>query len=136
MQSLFTAEEFVLEYPCIYGIATSMRHVKFGYMLSRHPDLDVQFEEDIPDYNKESKHAAYHLTFLDDQSSCLIIKNKGTENYFYPKYKRVDYLICATAEDEINKEIVQIVSKLKGISICFALDNPNPKQILNFTQLQ
>lgn len=136
MQSLFTASEFVLEYPRIYGIATSMRHVKFGYRLSVHPDIELQYEEDIPNYAKESKHAAYHLTYLDDQSSCLIIKNKGSESYFYPKYKKADYLICAISEEEISQEIIQIVSKLKGISICFALENPSQKEIINFTQLQ
>ncbi|MFB1003403.1 MAG: hypothetical protein QMC70_04605 [Bacteroidia bacterium] len=136
MQSLFTTDEFVLKYPCIYGISTSMRHVKLGYGLSVHPDIALQYEEDISDYSKESKHAAYHLTFLDDQSSYLIIKNRGTKHHFYPKYKQVDYLLCSMNEEEINSEIVQIVGKLKGISICFALNNPSPKEILNFTQLQ
>ena len=136
MHSLFTTDELVLKYPCIYGISTSMRHTKLGYELSVHPDIDLQYEEDISDYSKESKHAAYHLTFLDDQSSYLIIKNKGTKHHFYPKYKQVDYLLCSMNEEEINSEIVQIVMKVKGISICFALNNPSPKEILNFTQLQ
>jgi len=135
MHSLFTAEEFVLEYPRIYGIATSLRHVKLGYWLSIHPDIEVQFEEDIPNYSKESKHGAFHLTYLDDQTTYLLIKNKGSDGYFYPKYKQVDYLLCSMNEDEINLEIIEIVSNLKGISISFALDNPSPKDILNFTQL-
>lgn len=136
MQSLFTTEELVLKYPRIYGIATSLRHIKFGYWLSIHPDIALQYEADILDYNQESSHAAYHFTYLEDHTSCLLIKNKGSKNYFYPKYKKVDYLICAINEEEINSEIVQIVSKITGISICFALDNPNPKEIINFTQLQ
>ncbi len=136
MQSLFTADEFVLKYPCIYGISTSMRHMKLGYWLSVHPDIALQYEEDISDYRKESKHAAYHLTYLDDQSSYLMIKNRGTKHHFYSKYKQADYLLCSMNEEEINSELVQIVAQLTGISICFALNNPSSKEILNFTQLQ
>ncbi|MEN8732014.1 MAG: hypothetical protein ABF321_05525 [Bacteroidia bacterium] len=136
MQSLFTASEFVLKYPKIYGIATSLRHLKLGYVLITHADFDVVYEKEIFNFNRESEHQAYLLTYLDDDTQLLVIKNKGTQQYFYPKYKQVDYLLCSISEDEINIEIVKIVSKLKGISICFALDNPNKKDLLNFTQLQ
>lgn len=136
MHSLFTAAESVLEYPTIYGISTSLRHIKLAYTLSKHPELEVEFAEDIPDFYKESLHAAYLLTFLDDQTRCLLIKNKGSENYFYSKYKKADYLLCSLSDDEINIEIIQILSKLSGISICFALDIPNQKEIQNFSQLQ
>ena len=64
------------------------------------------------------------------------MKNKGTKELFYPKYKQVDYLVCSIDESEIKSEIIQIISKLRGISICFALEEPNQKQILNFTSLQ
>lgn len=136
MHSLFTAAESVLKYPKIYGIATSLRHVKLAFTVSNHPDFELEFADDIPDFYKESLHAAYILTFLDDQTSCLLIKNKGSHNYFYSKYRKADYLLCSMSEEEINVEIIQIVSKLSGISICFALDTPNQKEIQNFSQLQ
>jgi hypothetical protein len=93
------------------------------------------YEPEVSSYNKESTHGAYHLTFLDDLSEMLIIKNKGVNSHFYSKYKTADYLICSLTEDEINKEIPAIISKLMGISICFALNKPNQQEILNFTQL-
>lgn len=136
MYSLFTSKELVLKYPKIYGIATSLRVLRMGFVLSCHPDLDVYAVEDVPTYDAESVHGAFHVTFLDDHSKVLCIKNKGTNGYFYPKYKRIDYLICSLEEEEINQELIKILAKLKGISLCFALDNPNKKEIVNFSQLQ
>jgi hypothetical protein len=112
-----------------------MRHLRLGYVLSSCPHLEIIYVPEVFTYGKESAHGAYHLTFLDDNSEALIIKNKGTNSFFYPKYRTADYLICSLIEDELNKEIPSIISKLKEISICFALNKPNQKEILNFTQL-
>ena len=135
MQSLFSADELDLYYPEVYAIATPLRHLRLGYMLSACPELDIFYESKVYTYDRESSHAAYHLTFLDDKSEALIIKNKGSSAFFYPKYKTADYLICSLSEEEINREIPQIIGKLNGISICFVLSKPNQKEILNFTQL-
>lgn len=135
MQSLFSLDELVLEYPEVYGISTPMRHLRLGYILRSSYYFDLVYEPEVSSYTKESSHGAYHLTFLDDLSEVLIIKNKGSNSYFYPKYKTADYLICCLTEQEINKEIPTIISKLMGISICFALKKPDQKEILNFTQL-
>jgi hypothetical protein len=135
VQSLFSSNELVLEYPEVYGISTPVRHLRLGYILSSSHYFDVVYEPEVSSYDKESSYGAYHLTFLDDLTKVLIIKNKESNSYFYPKYNTVDYLICSLTEDEINKEIPAIISKLMGISICFALKKPNQKEILNFTQL-
>ena len=87
-------------------------------------------------YSKESLHETYLISHLDDDAKCFLVKNKGTKELFYPKYKQVDYLVCSIDEEEIKSGIIQIISKLRGISICFALEEPNQKQILNFTSLQ
>jgi hypothetical protein len=76
------------------------------------------------------------ITLLDDESKCLLIKNRGSSSLFYPKYNNAEYLLCSLNENEINPEIIEIFSKLPDISLCFALENPNQKQILNFIQLQ
>ncbi len=136
MRTLFTSDELELKYPEIHGISTSMRHVRLGFLLSKHSDLDVDYYEDVVNYNKDSTHAAYVISFLDDQSKCLLVKNRGSKGLFYAKYKKADYLLCAIDEDEINIEIVKIVNKIDEISICFVLSNPNQKEILNFTNLQ
>ncbi|MFT7230180.1 MAG: hypothetical protein ACI9GO_000644 [Bacteroidia bacterium] len=135
MQSLFSLDELVLEYPEVYGISTPMRHLRVGYVLRSSHYFDVVYEPEVSSYNRESSHGAYHLTFLDDLSTVLVIKNKGSNSHYYSKYKTADYLLCSLTENEINKEIPRIISKLMGISICFALEKPNQKEILNFTQL-
>lgn len=135
MQSLFLPDELELDYPEVYGISTPMRHLRLGYILSTSHHFKVMYEPEVSSYDKESAHGAYHLTFLDDDSEVLIIKNKGNNSLFYPKYKTADYLICSLSEDDINKEIPALISELIGISICFVLNKPNQKEILNFTQL-
>jgi hypothetical protein len=135
VQSLFSLDELVLEYPEVYGISTPMRHLRVGFVLRSSHYFDVVYEPEVFSYNKESSHGAYHLTFLDDFSTVLVIKNKGSNSHYFPNYKTVDYLLCSLTENEINKEIPRIISKLMGISICFALEKPNQKEILNFTQL-
>lgn len=135
MQSLFTLDELTLVFPEIYGISTSMRHVKLGFRLQNHPDFEIDYFKDISMYGTDSLHAAYLLTFKDDESECIIIKNRGSKGLYYPKYKQVNYLLCSRNDDEINQEIIHIIRKLKDISLCFVLDTPNQKEIVNFTQL-
>jgi hypothetical protein len=136
MQSLFTSDELELSYPIIHGIVSANRAVRMGFVLSEHPDFDVELYNDILDYDKESLHVSYLIRYLEDNTKCLLVKNKGSNGLFYKKYKQIDYLVCAMDEEDINLEIIEIIRKLMGISICFALDNPNQKEILNFTQLQ
>jgi hypothetical protein len=136
MPSLFTLEELVLDYPIIYGVASPKRPLKLAFELSIHPDIEVDLYKETTTYSKESLHETYLISHLDDEAKCFLVKNKGTNELFYPKYKQVDYLVCSIDEDEIKSEIIQIISKLRGISICFALEEPNQKQILNFTSLQ
>ena len=135
MQSLFTSDELELSYPTIHGIVSANRPLRMGYELSQHPYFDVELYKEVSNYNKDSKHICYLITYLEDDSRCLLVKNKGADDFFYKKYKQVDYLVCAMDEEEISEEIIEIIRKLTGISICFALDNPNQKEILNFTQL-
>lgn len=136
MSNLLTLDDCELEYPIIYGISTPLRHLKLGYELDCNPDFMVQYNADIESYSASSVHSSFRITFLDDNSEWLVVKNKGSKSLFYPKYKKVDYLLCSISEDEVNPEIVKIFNQLKGISICFALDKPNQKDIVNFSQLQ
>lgn len=136
MSNHFTLEELELEYPIIYGVSTPLRHIKLGFEIECHPDFLVEFHEDIESYVGKSAHTSFLITYLDDKTQLLVIRNKGTKSLFYPRYKKVDYLLCAIGEDELNPEIIKIITKLKGISICFALDKPQQKEILNFSQLQ
>lgn len=136
MPSLFSSDELRLEYPTIYGIASSMRPLKLAYRISIHPDIEIDLHKETTTYSKESWHETYLIRHLDDGATCFLIKNKGTKELFYPKYKQVDYLLCSIDEEEVKEEIIQIISKIRGISLCFALLEPNQKQILNFTLLQ
>ena len=92
--------------------------------------------DDLLDYDKKSYHLNYVVTLLDDKSKCLLIKNRGSSSLFYPKYNNIPYLLCSLNENEINPNFIEIFSKLPDISLCFALEKPNQKQILNFIQLQ
>jgi len=136
MQLLFTSDELELEYPKIYGIASSTRHTRMGYFLSIHPDLHLEYYPDIINYPKDSVHPSFIIRHLDDNYKCLMIKNKGTNGWFYKRYQKVDYLLCATNEEEISKEILEIIRNIDSISLLFVLDKPSQKEILNFTQLQ
>ena len=136
MPSLFASGEFVFAYPTIYGIATNQRLSGFVHTLSKHPDLDIECYDDVLDYDQKSHHLNYMITLLDDESKCLLIKNRGSSSLFYPKYNNAEYLLCSLNENEINPEIIEIFNKLPDISLCFALEKPNQKQILNFIQLQ
>jgi len=136
MPSLFAPGEFVLDYPTIYGISLNERIWTVIYHLSKHPDLHIECCDDILNYEEKSEHLNYMITFLDDQTNCLLIKNSGSNAFFYPKYKNVEYLLCACDENEINPEIIDIISEFTDISLCFALHKPNQKEILNFIKLQ
>ena len=136
MPSLFASGEFILEYPTIYGVATNQRLLGFIHSLSKHPDFHVECYDDLLDYDQKSHHLNYVITLLDDGSQCILIKNRGSSSLYYPKYNNVAYLLCSLNENEINPEIIEIFSKLPDISLCFALEKQNQKQILNFIQLQ
>jgi hypothetical protein len=136
MPSLFASGEFILEYPTIYGVATNQRLLGFIHSLSKHPYFHVECYDDLLDYDQKSHHLNYVITLLDDGSQCILIKNRGSSSLYYPKYNNVAYLLCSLNENAINPEIIEIFSKLPNISLCFALENPNQKQILNFIQLQ
>ena len=136
MPSLFASGEFILEYPTIYGVATNQRLLGFIHSLSKHPDFHVECYDDLLDYDQKSHHLNYVITLLYDWSQCILIKNRGSSSLYYPKYNNVAYLLCSLNENEINPEIIEIFSKLPDISLCFALEKPNQKQILNFIQLQ
>ncbi len=135
MQSLFTIEELALEVPPIFGISSALKETKLAYFLLSNPDLSVKRVDDVQNYDKTSYHAIYRMTFLDDDYTCFLIKNRGSDGYFYKSYKNIDYLLCSASEEEINNEIIEIVSELRGVSICFALKEPNQNEILNFSQL-
>lgn len=134
-QSLFTVDNFILEYPEIVGVVTPLRSIKLGVILSKHPDMDVVAVDDVQTFDKKSQHCSYRLTFLDDSSDCLLIKNKGDFGYFFSRFKKADYLLCSLSDDVINKDLISRIRNLNDISLCFALDKPNQKEILNFTQL-
>ncbi len=135
MHSLFTADELTLEYPIIYGISSGVKPVRLGYALNSCSSISVFSIDDILNYSKESAHVCYEITHLDDSRKSLIIKNKGTNGFFYKKYRSIDYLLCSCDEEEIAKEIINIVGKLREVSVCFALNQPSQKEILNFSQL-
>ena len=136
MPSLFASGEFILEYPTIHGIATNQRLSSFAHSLSKHPDLAIESFDDLLDYDKKSYHLNYVIPLLDDKSKCLLIKNRGSSSLFYPKYNNIPYLLCSLNENEINPNFIEIFNKLPDISLCFVLEKPNQKQILNFIQLQ
>ncbi len=135
MPSLFTAEELTLDFPTIYGVSSSVRWLKLGFLLSQNQDIEVECVDDILTEHKGDKHAAYLLRYLDDGSESYVIKNKDKNSYFYHSYKSIDYLLCSVNEEEMNPRLIEIVKKIREISLCFELDMPNQKEILNFTQL-
>lgn len=135
MVSLFDEGEVVLDYPPIYGISTSLRSYRLAFLLAQHRDLDVECREDLSDYGLKSTFVNYGIYSLEEEREYLLIKNKGEKGWFYPRFKNVDYLLCSLTEEDISKEFRQQVAATRGISICFVLDKPNQKDILNFTQL-
>ena len=135
MPSLFTADELTLDFPTIYGVSSSVRWLKLGFLLSQHQDVEVVLVDDIQTEHEGKVHATYLIRYLEDESEIYVIKNKDENSYFYPSYKTIDYLLCSVNEEELNPRLVEIVKNIREISLCFALDKPNQKEILNFTQL-
>ena len=135
MHSLFTTDELVLDYPIIYGISSALKPIKLAYLLSNSSDIQVFAIDDRKTYDSKSEHQSFELTYLEDGFKCLLIKNKGTTDFFYKRYKKIDFLLCSLSDEFINADLINIIAKHQGISICFALDVPNQKEILNFTQL-
>ena len=135
MQSLFTTDELELDYPTIYGVSSALKPVKLAYLLSKCVDLEVVAVDDLKSYDQKSIHQAFQITYLDDGFMFLLIKNKGTEAFFFKRYKNIDYLLCSLDDNNINDDLINIIAKQQGISICFALEQPNQKEILNFSQL-
>jgi hypothetical protein len=134
MQLLFSGDELVLEYPTIYGISTPLRHLRLGIAIAKHTDFKVEYHKNVASYDNQSTHAAFLITHLDDGLQYLLVRNKGSKSLFYKKYKTIDYLVCSM-DEEIDSEVIEKIKTIRGISICFALENPGQKEILNFTQL-
>jgi len=135
LQSLFTTDELELDYPTIYGVSSALKPVKLAYLLSKCVDLEVVAVDDLKSYDQKSIHQAFQITYLDAGFMFLLIKNKGTEAFFFKRYKNIDYLLCSLDDNNINDDLINIIAKQQGISICFALEQPNQKEILNFSQL-
>ena len=124
----FTLDDLELEYPIIYGISTPLRHLKLGFEIERHPDFLVEFHEDIESYLGKSAHACYLIAYLDDNTQFLIIKNKGSKTLFYPRYKKVDYLLCAIGEEELNPESLRYLLNLREYLFVLHFKNLNKKK--------
>lgn len=135
MHSLFTSDELILEFPTIYGISSALKPIKLAYLLGKCSDIEIVAMNDCKSYDNKSEHQCFELTYLDDDYKCLLIKNKGTSEFFYRRYKKFDFLLCSLNDELINADLINIIAKHQGITICFALEQPNQKEILNFTQL-
>jgi len=133
--SLFEVDELVLQYPSIYGVSSPAKSLKLAYKLNNLNRLFVEAIENIKTYSKTSSHQAYLISDLDTEESAFLIKNRGSNGFYFPSFKKVDYLLCSATDDELNQELIKLISELMTVSICFALSEPNPKELLNFTQL-
>ena len=135
MITLFDEGELILDFPAIYGISSSLRAYKLAFHLTQHRDLEVYASDNLTDYTSKSSYISYIIHHLDEQREYLLIKNKGDKGWYYPSYKKVDYLLCSLTEEEISIELTKQIASTRGVSICFVLNKPNQKEILNFTKL-
>ena len=135
MVSLFDEGELILEFPTIFGISTSLRAYKLAFYLTQHRNIEVYAREDLEDYGSKNTYINYVIHNLDEQREYLLIKNKGEKGWYYPSYKKVDYLLCSLTEEGVSEDLTQQIASTIGVSICFVLNKPNQKEILNFTKL-
>ena len=120
----------------IFGNCSDQNESHNQNTIETSKDHNLHNHDDIKTHEGDSVHGAFLISFLDDKSECLLIKNRGTNSFFYKKYRKLDYFLCPMDEEEINPKIIRIVKGFKDISVCFVLDKPNQKDILNFAQLQ
>ena len=137
MVELFlSSEEIELECPDVYGIASSLRAYKLAWAINQLPYFSVVKEEDIENYVNQGHHLNYQIQDLDRDSQLCLVKNKGTEGYFYRKYKDFDYLLFSIAPElQIHDESITLIKKLKDISLCLGLEPVNKPDNMNFATL-
>ncbi|MFY0644943.1 MAG: hypothetical protein JXR19_10795 [Bacteroidia bacterium] len=131
-----SSEEIEIECPDVYGIASSLRAYKLAWSLNQLPYFSVRKEEDIQNYVNQGYHLNYEIQDLDNDTLLCLVKNKGTEGYFYRKYKEFDFLLFSIAPElQIHNESITLIRKLKDISLCLALDPVNKPDDMNFATL-
>ncbi|MBR9859863.1 hypothetical protein GYB22_03785 [bacterium] len=133
---LFSTEELSIVCPDIIGLASNVRFYKLAWNIQQLRIFEVSQLDDIPNEVNGGDHAAYGLKHLDDQTEFILIKNKGTQGYYYKRYKNLDYLLVCTDEDHLpNNEIITTIKALDCLSLCMSLEAPNAPEDLNFIQL-
>ena len=137
MQELvLSPDEMEIECPEIHGLATSLKAYKLAWKLNQLPYFEARKTEDAQNYLNEGFHLMYEVNDLDHDALLLLIKNKGTNGYFYKKYKDFDFLLFSIAPQLqiVNHSLTQIKA-LNDLSLCLALDPVQSPESMNFAQL-
>lgn len=107
-----------------------------AWQIDRSPYFSCQQLEDCTNYVLGGYHICYEIMDLDRQTAILMIKNKGTEGFFYPAYKNFDFLLFAIEPElEIHNESLTLIKDMDVVTLCAELNPPVKPENMNFIQL-
>ena len=129
-------QELELDCPTIFGIASNVKAYKLAWQICQLRQFAVTKEEAATNYSNQGEHICYLLREQDEDGVIALVKNKGTEGYYYKKYKDIDYLVFSIAPElPITSETIQRFRGLNGVSLLLELESPSAQEQLNFIQM-
>lgn len=121
--------------PDLYGISSHLKILKLAYFIGLHPDFKIVKTEDLALIESAETFITYQIHHLDVESPFYLIKNKATSEVLLHDYKSIDYIITSDCDKKYILEIINYVSELNEVSICFAIENLNDSDKIKFEQL-
>ena len=126
--SLFEVGEEVVQAPAMLGISCHTRMLKLAYQLAQFPDFYVQAIDDFTNTATDSVHQAFEITYIEDQSTYTLLANKGSNGRLLSKYKGAEYILCSDDTYFSNENIIEILSELRTINLCFVISKVSKQE--------
>ena len=134
--TILRLDDIEIECPQVYGLATPLKAYKLAWRIQQLPYFNCQKCNDSPNYVNKGEHTTYDLDDLDHDARILMVKNKGTEGFFYTKYKEMDYLLfCVHPFPDIDNDSLTLIAELSDVSLCLQLNEVPEPDRMNFIQL-
>ncbi len=133
---VLSPDEIEIECPEIHGLATPLKAYKLAWKLNQLPYFKARKTEDAQNYVNEGYHLMYEIDDLDHDALLLLVKNKGTNGFFYKKYKEFDFLLFSIAPhlQIVNRSLTKIKA-MNDLSLFITLEPVQSPENMNFAQL-
>lgn len=134
--------EYIPEYDfLLIGIICSHRDYRLCYELNRALNLQLKRQPDLEMIMEKKGSTSVFSRFLfenEDGEEIYLIVNRGTNGYYIPEMKMVDYFVVIKNQAR-HTEVDQLIPKITGIknvSSAMLMDPTDLKSAENFLLLE